>query len=97
MTLISLRQPLVKDALLMTCFRRRLPAELIFHPDRGSQDFQGTLTAWGMRSLMSRKANCWDNAPTKSLWGRLKTACVHGERFATRVQVRNAVMEWLVF
>lgn len=50
---------LVKDALLMACFRRRPAAGLIFHSDRGSQycsqDFQDALTAWGIRSSMSRK------------------------------------------
>jgi len=55
---------LVKDALLMACFRRHPPRGLIFHSDRGSQycsqEFQDTLAAWGMRSSMSRKGNCWD-------------------------------------
>ncbi len=92
---------LVKDALLMACFRRRPAAGLIFHSDRGSQycshDFQDTLQAWGIRSSMSRKGNCWDNAPTESLWLRLKTTCVHGRRFATREQVRQAVMDWIAF
>lgn len=92
---------LVKDALLMACFRRRPPPDLIFHSDRGSQycsaDFQASLEAWQMRSSMSRKGNCWDNAPTESLWGRLKTACVHGRRFATRDQARQAIMDWLAF
>jgi transposase InsO family protein len=31
--------------------------------------FQDLLKGYGMRSSMSRKANCWDNAPTESLWG----------------------------
>ena len=92
---------LVKDALLMACFRRRPAAGLIFHSDRGSQycsqDFQDTLLVWGIRSSMSRKGNCWDNAPTESLWGRLKTACVHGRRFATREQARQVVMDWIAF
>lgn len=92
---------LVKDALLMACFRRRPAAALIFHSDRGSQncsqDIQHTLKAWGMHSSMSPKGNCWDNAPTESLWGRLKTACVHGQRFATREQARQAVMDWIAF
>jgi putative transposase len=92
---------LVKDALLMACFRRKPAAGLIFHSDRGSQycslDFQTTLQAWGIRSSMSRKGNCWDNAPTESLWGRLKTACVHGHRFVTREQARQAVMDWIAF
>ena len=92
---------LVKDALLMACFRRRPAAGLIFHSDRGSQycsqDFQDTLGARGIRSSMSRKGNWWDNAPTESLWGRLKMACVHGQRFATRMQARQAVMDWIAF
>lgn len=46
---------------------------------------------------MSRKGNCWDNAATESLWGRLKTACVHGYRYATREQARRAVMDWIAF
>jgi transposase InsO family protein len=60
---------LVKDALLMACFRRRPAAGLIFHSDRGSQycshEFQDALKAWGISSSMSRKGNCWDNAPTE--------------------------------
>lgn len=92
---------LVKDALLMACFRRRPPPGLIFHSDRGSQycstEFQSTLTAWGIRSPMSRKGDGWDNAPTESLWGHLKTACVLGRRFATREQARAAIMDWIGF
>lgn len=92
---------LVKDALLMACFRRDPPPGLIFHSDRGSQycsaEFKATLEAWKMRSSMSRKGNCWDNAPTESLWGRLKTACVHGQRFATRDHARQTIMDWLAF
>ena len=50
-----------------------------------------------MRSSMSRKGNCWDNAPTESFWGRLKTASVHGHKFATREEARRAVMDWMAF
>ncbi len=92
---------LVKDALLMACFRRKPADGLTFHSDRGSQycsrDFQDTLKAWGIRSSMSRKGNCWDNAPTESLWGRLKTTCVQGRRFATHKQARQVVLDWLAF
>ncbi|HRM94263.1 IS3 family transposase [Diaphorobacter limosus] len=92
---------LVKDALAMAWWRRRPPPGLIFHSDRGSQycshEFQDALKDWGMRSSMSRKGNCWDNAPTESFWGRLKTASVHGCKFATREQARQAVMDWMAF
>jgi putative transposase len=92
---------LVKDALLMACFRRQPAAALIFHSDRGSQycsaEYRDSLTAWGIRSSMSRKGDCWDNAPTESLWGHLKSACVHGRRFVSREQARNAIMDWITF
>jgi len=92
---------LVKDALAMAWWRRRPQPGLIFHSDRGSQycshEFQGTLKGWGMRSSMSRKGNCWDNAPTESFWGHLKRASVHGRKFATREQARQAVMDWMAF
>jgi putative transposase len=92
---------LVLDALRMAWFRRRPQAGLIVHCDRGSQycsgDFQAALKAYGMRSSMSRKADCWDNAPTESLWGSLKRARLHGRRFATRKAAQAEVMDWLAF
>lgn len=92
---------LVKDALSMAWWRRRPAAGLIFHSDRGSQycsgEFQTMLRSWGMRSSMSRKGDCWDNAPTESLWGSLKRACVHDHRFPTYRAAREAVMDWIAF
>lgn len=71
-----MRASLVTDALRMAWFRRHPEPGLIFHSDRGSQycsqALQAALAGYGMRSSMSRKGNCWDNAPTESLWGSLK-------------------------
>jgi transposase InsO family protein len=92
---------LVKDALLMACFRRRPPPGLIFHSDRGSQycssEFRDALDDWGIQGSMSRKGDCWDNAPTESLWGKLKTACLHGRRLADRGEVRTRILDWIAF
>jgi putative transposase len=92
---------LVRDALAMAWFRRRPPAGAIFHSDRGSQycshEFQASLKGWGMRSSMSRKGNCWDSSPTQSFWSRLKTASVHGRKFATRRECMDAVLSWTAF
>jgi transposase InsO family protein len=92
---------LVIDALRMAWFRRRPAAGLIVHSDRGSQycsgEFQRALQAYGMRSSMSRKGDCWDNAPTESLWGSLKRARMHGRRFETRQQAQSEVMDWIAF
>ena len=62
-----------------------------------SRDFRDTLKAWDIRSSMSRKGNCWDNVPTESLWGRLKTACLHGRRFAMHQQARQGILDWIAF
>jgi transposase InsO family protein len=92
---------LVTDALRMAWFRRRSEPGLIFHSDRGSQYcsrvFQQTLNEYGMQSSMSRKGNCWDNAPTESLWGSLKVGRLYGMKFATRRQAMDEVIDWLTF
>ncbi len=92
---------LVTDALRMAWFRRHPAPGLIFHSDRGSQycshSFQAALSSYGMRSSMSRKGNCWDNAPTESLWGSLKVGSLYGRRFATQRQAMDEVIDWLTF
>ena len=44
---------------------------------------------------MSYKGNCWDNAPTESLWGSLKVARLHGVRFSTRRAAMDEVIDWM--
>jgi putative transposase len=96
-----MQSSLVTDALKMAWFRRHPAPRLIFHSDRGSQycghEFQSTLTGYKMRSSMSRKGNCWDNAPTESLWGRLKVGRLYGKKFATRREAMDEVIDWLTF
>ena len=75
----------VMDALTMAWFRRKPAAGLMHHSDRGSQyashAFQARLKAYGMVCSMSRKGNCWDNAPTESFFNSLKNERVHGTRY----------------
>jgi putative transposase len=96
-----MQKGLVIDALRMAWFRRHPQPGLILHSDRGSQycshEFQAALRAYGMRSSMSRKGDCWDNAPTESLWGSLKVARLHGRRFATRRAAMDEVVDWMGF
>ena len=46
---------------------------------------------------MSRRGDCWDNAPRESLWGSLKRARTHGRGFETLQQAQTEVMDWLAF
>ena len=79
---------IVTDALTMAWFRRKPAPGLIHRSDRGSQyashAFQSRLAEYGMICSMSRKGNCWDNAPSESFFNSLKNERVHGTRYATR-------------
>jgi putative transposase len=44
---------------------------------------------------MSRKGDCWDNACSETLFGSLKVERWHGQRFATRQQAKDEVLDWL--
>jgi transposase InsO family protein len=73
---------IVTDALTMAWFRRKPGAGVIFHSDCGSQYASNAmtikLTEHGMTASMSRKGNCWDNAPTESFFNIVKNERVHG-------------------
>lgn len=90
---------LVMQALFRACATKRPGKGLIHHSDRGSQycahDYQKLLKQFGMIPSMSRKGNCWDNAPMESFWGTLKTELVHHRRFATRNQARQEITEYI--
>jgi putative transposase len=90
---------LVTDALTMAWFRRRPTPGLVHHSDRGvqyaSQALQAKLAEYGMRCSMSRKGNCWDNAPTESFFNSLKNERVHGSRYRTRADAKADVFQYI--
>lgn len=87
------------DALKMAWFRCKRPTGVIVHTDRGSQycsnDFQGLLGQYEMRSSMSRKGDCWDNAVAESFFHSFKVEAVQGEVFTSRAAMREAVFEYV--
>lgn len=90
---------LVQSALQMAIGRRQPAPGLLHHSDRGSQyasgDYQRLLLKSGMRCSMSRKGNCWDNAPVESFFGSLKVELVNGETFTTRIAAAAAIREYI--
>jgi transposase InsO family protein len=90
---------LVTDALEMAV-RRRLPGrELVAHSDRGSQYagecYQRLLGKEGIVCSMSRRGNCWDNAPMESFFASLKKELVHHEDYRTREEARASLFEYI--
>ena len=90
---------LVRQALFRATTRKRPPIGLILHSDRGSQycahDYQDLLKQFGMTASMSRKGDCWDNAPIESFWGILKNELVHHRKFKTRQQAIQEITEYI--
>lgn len=90
---------LVCDALDMARWRRHRPRGVIVHSDRGSQycseRYQALLDRYGLHGSMSAKGNCYDNACAESFFHTLKVERIHGERFATREAMRQAVFEYV--
>jgi putative transposase len=90
---------LVVDALEMA-LARRLPGQgLVAHSDRGSQyaseHYQRLLAGHGITCSMSRRGNCWDNAPMESFFASLKKELIRGETFATREEARASIFEYI--
>lgn len=95
----SLTADLAMDALTMAWFRRRPGPGVVLHSDRGSQyassAFQAKLAAYGMNCSMSRKGNCWDNAPTESWFNSFKNERIHGVRYATHAAMKAISFEYI--
>jgi len=90
---------LVARALEQAVALRRPPGGLIHHSDRGSQycshAYQALLGSYEMSVSMSRKGNCYDNAPVESFWGTLKTELVHHRKYLTRAEAVGEISEYI--
>lgn len=80
-------------------WRKKPKPDLMHHSDRGSQycsaAYRSLQASYGMTTSMSRKGNCWDNAPMESFFGTLKTEGLHHYRLAPREQARRVVFEYI--
>jgi putative transposase len=94
-----IKADLVCQALKSAYWQRKPPPGLIMHTDRGSQyagDWHRTLIQdFRMVQSMSRRGNCWDNAPMESFFKTLKVERVHLLRYDTRAQARLDIVDWI--
>src|SRR5207302_8270328 len=95
-----IRSELVVDAVQMAIWRRQ-PAEgqVIAHSDHGS-----TYTSWafgrrlrsaGLLGSMGSIGDCYDNAVIESFWSRMQVELLDRQRWRTRVELANAIFEYL--
>ena len=90
---------LVCHALKSAYWRRKPPAGLIMHSDRGSQyagdSHRQLIKDYQMIQSMSRRANCWDNATMESFFKTLKVERVHLLRYDTRALAKLDIVDWI--
>lgn len=92
-------QTLVIDALKAAYWKKKPAPGLMHHSDRGSQYCSAAYRAlqanYGMQTSMSRKGNCWDNAPMESFFGSIKTESLHHYQFKTRNSAKQVVFDYI--
>ena len=90
---------LIIDALNMAIGQRCPEGELIHHSDRGSQytsdDFRDELAKHNIRSSMSARGNCYDNAVVESFFGLLKRERVNRTRYLTRDEAKADIFDYI--
>ena len=96
-----MKTQLTLDALSMAYFRRKPGSDLIHHSDRGSQyachEYQNCLERYHMVPSMSRKGNCWDNAPTERFFRSLKSERLTDCRFVTRRSAHLEALDYISY
>lgn len=95
----SLNRSLVINALKAALIHRSYPKGVILHSDRGSQyaslEYITLIEKNGLTQSMSRKGNCWDNAPMESFFDSLKTEYVHGQNFTNIEEAYRGLFWWI--
>jgi putative transposase len=90
---------LVGQSLFRAVTAKRPSKGLIHHSDRGCQycshEYRKLLSQFGMKVSMSRKGNCFDNAPMESFWGSLKQELVHHRHYQSRREAIHDITEYI--
>ncbi len=95
----SMTEKLVTAALSMAFKRREIEPGLIVHSDRGvqyrSQRYIDFMASRGCTPSMSRKGNCWDNAPMESFFSRLKVELIYAEQYSSISEAKSGIFEYI--
>ncbi|MGQ9427685.1 IS3 family transposase [Gilvimarinus sp. F26214L] len=95
----SMTEQLITAALSMAFDRREIEPGLIVHSDRGvqyrSQKYIDYLRSKGCKPSMSRKGNCWDNAPMESFFSRLKVELIYAEQYDSISEAKSGIFEYI--
>jgi len=87
-------------ALEMAWQQRGRPSEVMFHSDQGCQytalGFRQRLWRYQIKQSLSRKGNCWDNAPTERLFRSLKTEWIPEQGYQNLIEAKESISRYLL-
>ncbi|MHC8392967.1 IS3 family transposase [Pseudomonas sp. LB3P93] len=92
---------LVSKALRMATELRKCPSGVMFHSDQGcqytSRKFQEELRRHDILQSMSRRGQCWDNAPTERFFGTLKSEWVPRNGYSTVKEAETDMTRFFMY
>ena len=91
---------LVIKALDMAYLQRGQPTGVLFHSDQGSQyastAYRQRLWRYRMKQSMSRRGNCWDNAPMERVFRSLKSEWIPTQGYASLLDAQKDISQYLM-
>jgi putative transposase len=90
---------LITTAIEMASRNLSLPADAIFHSDRGSNytsaEYAAVLERLGIRQSVGRTGTCFDNALAESFNAAVKVERVHRTAYPTRKKARDDIARYI--
>lgn len=91
---------LTTKALTMAYEARNKPQGVMHHSDQGSHytsiEFRQRIWRYRMKQSMSRRGNCWDNAPMERFFRSLKSEWVPELGYRSFAEAKRSITEYLV-
>lgn len=91
---------LTMKALSMAFESRGKPEGVIFHSDQGchytSKKFRQLLWRYRIKQSMSRRGNCWDNAPMERFFRSLKTEWIPRAGYSDFIEAKHEITNYIV-
>ncbi|KZY31238.1 transposase [Oleiphilus sp. HI0081] len=95
----TMTEALVTKALSVALARRKPKPGLILHSDRGvqyrAQGYVDFVANSQLKQSMSRKGNCWDNAPMESFFSRLKVELIYAKNYQSMDEARTGIFTYI--
>lgn len=92
---------LTRQALTVAYYSRGCPRRVMFHSDQGchytSKAYRKSLKKYGIKQSMSRRGNCWDNAPMERGFRSFKTEWMPKGGYENREQAKADILRYIQY